>query len=382
MKRILYLANLNPNKFGSMEEHALFLSRELRARGHRCYLGFICEPVPEIRRMFDEAGAEILTAYCGDTPLVGNRASINLREMMALRRMVVENNIDLVHINFMAVTNPALLGVYCTRSKIVFTEHASGGAPVRGALKHLVSRCIHRVISRRISRYIGVSDFVRQRLKVTHHVPDSKTVTIYNGVNVERFFPRDRSQARKELDLPLDAPIICAVAMLIPEKGVQHMIEAVSLLRKEHNLTDVVVLVVGEGWYRPQLEALAKINGVEGNVRFLGRRSDVHTIIAASDTVVVPSVWEEAFGLIVAEALASQRPVIASRIGGIPELVADGRTGFLVSPGSAKEIACSVAKLMAIRGTSWIPANSSPSPDFSLRRAISQLCALYDEVVL
>lgn len=329
MKRILYLANLNPNKFGSIEEYALFLSMELRRRGHQCYLGFICEPLPDIRRRFEEAGATVLTVYCGDTPLVGNKASINLREMLALRRMVVENGIDLVHINFMAVTNPSLLGVYFTKAKIVFTEHASGAAPRRSFVKNAISRCIHGLLSRRIARYIGVSEFVSRRLKVTHHAPDEKIVTIYNGVNTERFFPQDQNQARKQLNLPLNIPILCSVAMLIPEKGIQHLIEAVSILVKEMVIPEILTLVAGEGYYYQELIKLTKELGVNEQIQFLGRRSDIPTIIAASDIVVVPSIWDEAFGLIVIEAMASGRPVIASKVGGIPDIIDNEMDGFL-----------------------------------------------------
>jgi len=346
MKRILYLANLNPNKFGSMEEHALFLSRELQLRGHVCYLGFISEPEPDIRSRFEEAGAQILTVYCGNTPLVGSRSSVRFREMLALRSMVVRNRIDLVHINFMGLTNPALLGIYMTRAKIVFTEHASGLPLNRGPLKEFLSRCIHAVISRRISKYIGVSNYVRDRFRLTHHVSGDKTVTIYNGVNLERFSPRDQGDSRKSLRLPVGRPIICSVAMLIPEKGIQNLIKATALLVHEHARQDILVLVVGEGHYRSDLEKLAVKLNVTGNIKFLGRRSDVQTIISASDIVVVPSLWQEAFGLIIAEAMASRRPVVASRLGGIPELVESGVSGLLVEPGDVNGMAEAVYGLI------------------------------------
>jgi L-malate glycosyltransferase len=377
MKRILYLANLNPNKLGSMEEHALFLSREIRRRGDQCYLGFISEPGPEIRRLFEEAGAKVVTVYCGNTALVGNGSSLKLREMLALRRVVVENGIDLVHFNFMGVTNPELIGVYLTGAKIVFTEHASGGAPQRSPCKRFLSRCLHGVISRRISRYVAVSEFVLNRMKVTHHVSGAKSVLIYNGVNLERFSPRDRNEARQELGLPLDIPIVCSVAMLIPQKGLQHLIEAVSLLQHDRKLPGLLALIVGEGGYRSELEQLAKNLSVSEQVRFLGRRSDVQTIIAACDAVVVPSVWEEAFGLIVAEAIASGRPVVASRIGGIPEVVSDGETGFLVGAGCAEEIAGTLLGIITGQQHAARPHDFSK---FSLDVTSKQLAALYAEV--
>jgi len=380
-RKILYLANLNPNKFGSMEEYALFLSRELRRRGYKCYLGFISEPEPGIRRRFEEAGATILTVYCGDTPLVGSRASLKLKEVLALRKMVVDNGIDIVHVNFIGLTNPILLGVYLSTAKIVFTEHASGLPLQRRPLKHLLSRCVHALISRRVSRYIAVSEYVRNRFRQTHHVSGEKTVTVYNGVNLERFSPRDIGEARRELGLPHGIPVVCSIAMLIPEKGGQYLIEAVALLVKEQGMLDLQALVVGEGGCRGELELLARELGVAEHVHFLGRRSDVQTIIAACDAVVVPSVWEEAFGLVIAESMASARPVVASRTGAIPELIEDGRTGRLVPVADAENLAATLAGLLGdatARADLAAAAHDSAVTNFNILDKVKELADSYD----
>lgn len=366
-----------------MEEHAVFLSRELKRRGHECFLGFVSEPEPDIRRRFEEAGARILTVYCGNTPLVGRGASLRAREMLALRRMVVTNRIDLVHVNFMGLTNPTLLGVYLSKAKIVFTEHASGAALHRGLIKHILSKCINAAISLRVSKYIGVSDFVRDRLRLTHHVLVNKTVTIHNGVNLDRFCPQDHVEARKELGLPVGLPIMCSVAMLIPEKGIQNLIQATSLLIQRYSMQDILLLVAGEGTYRRDLERLARELNISGNIRFLGRRSDVQTIIAASDVVVAPSVWEEAFGLIVAEAMACGRPVVASKVGGIPELIVDGENGFLVKPDDYDGLALILQELLTNPNLKLEMGNDGlkKSAKFGLQRAVSELIDLYEDVL-
>lgn len=384
-KKILYLANLNPNKFGSMEEHAFFLSRELQRRDHECYLGFISEPLPEIRRMFEGVGARILTVLCGKTSLQGSNTMLRFREMLGLYKMVVGNRIDLVHINFMGLTNPALLGLYLTRAKIVFTEHASGYPLQRGPLKHFITCCIHAVIARRVSKYIGVSNYVRDRFRLTHHVSQDKTITIYNGVNLERFCPRNQDDARKELGLPLGCSIISSVAMLIPEKGIQTLVKAASLLVNRDGLQDLLVLVVGEGYFKSDLEKLALELNIPSNIRFLGRRSDVETIIAASDIIVVPSVWEEAFGLIIAEAMASNRPVIASDIGGIPELIETGVNGSLIAVGNDKELATSIlnilpnTELKSLYGSAGL---LKAKEKFNLPNQVAALIDVYEAVLV
>jgi glycosyltransferase involved in cell wall biosynthesis len=372
---VLFLANLNPNKFGSLEEHALLLSRELSRRGHVCYLGFIAEPEPAMKREFEDAGARFVNVYCGDT--------FKFSEMISLYRIIRENKIDLVHINFVGLTNPFLWGIYLTGVKIVFTEHASGVALARGPLKHAVSMALHYLLSSRISKYIAVSNYVRHRLRQTHHVSGQKTVTIYNGVNLQRFKPQDSVDARRELGFPLDRKIICSVAMLIPEKGIQHLVRAAALLVHKHHIDDIMVILVGEGHYREVLEQLVDEMQLSNHVLFLGRRSDVQTIITAADIVVVPSIWEEAFGLIIAEAMACARPVVASNIGGIPELVDDWITGKLVRPGDSEELAQAIHSLyinQTDRDCMGRAGLSKAEVMFNLARQVEKLIGIYNGI--
>lgn len=344
--RILVLSELDANKLGSMEEFNIFLAMELSRRGHICYLGFTKEPAPEIRALFEEAGALIakeLYLHNGERRIPGDNG---FPHKLALYRFIRQNSIDLIHINFYCLTDPYLMGAYLSGARIVFTEHASGETPERGRVRNALSRAVHYFLTKRISRYIGVSDFVSNRLTVSHHVNSAKVATIYNGVNNKRFQPADRSRAREVVGLPADAKIILAVAMLIPEKGIHCLIEATALLINAYGIENLSVLVVGEGACRNELVRLCKNHGIFDRFRFLGRRSDVESLIAASDVVVVPSVWQEAFGLIVAEAMAVGRPVVASNVGGIPELIKDGLTGILAEPGDSHGIAKGIARIL------------------------------------
>ena len=178
-------------------------------------------------------------------------------------------------------------------------------------------------------------------------------------------------------------PIICSVAMLIPEKGIQNLIKATSLLVHEHAMQDLLVLVVGEGHYLIVLEKLAEELGVTSNISFLGRRSDVQSIIAASNVVVVPSVWEEAVGLIVAEAMASGRTVVASKVGGIPELVADGENGFLVKPDDSGGLAGVLLELLCNQNAQHKMGGAGKimSVKFALPLAVNKLIDLYEELL-
>jgi L-malate glycosyltransferase len=381
MKRILYLSYLDPNKCGSIQDQALLLCKELTRRGHKFFFAFIAEPTSRVKECFKASAAPIFTIkYFGNA---FHRDLISkIREIYTLRRVITENRIDLVHVNFAGLADPAIFGIYPTKAKIIYTEHSSGLPFHRGLLKLAISRLIHSLISRRVSIYIGVSNYVSCRLRETHHVHGNRVKTQYNGVDTQRFQPRSASSAREQLGLPLEKKIICSVSMLIPEKGIQHLLHAAALLVNEHQIEDILFVIVGEGYYREELEKrLTNELRLRDHVLFLGRRNDVHTIVAAADIVVVPSVWDEAFGLIIAEAMASSRPVVASDVGAIPELIDDGLSGLLVEPGDSSALSRAILRLISddeARLQMGRAGRVKSIREFDLSRQVGKLADLYE----
>jgi len=243
---------------------------------------------------------------------------------------------------------------------------------------------VHFFISKRVSLYFAVSDFVRQRLYLTHHVGSGKVKTIHLGVNLERFKPMGGAAAKKALGLPDGKRIFCTVAALIPEKGLQVLFEALSLLLAERKGTAPILVIAGEGPYRGELHRRAHDLGITGHIRFLGKRNDIHAVIVASDIVVVPSVWEEAFGLVIAEAMACAKPVIASDTGGIPELVSSGRTGITVEPCNVRELANALRALIDNQDKAHCMGKAGREKaikEFNMASYIGKISDMYDSVV-
>jgi glycosyltransferase involved in cell wall biosynthesis len=139
--------------------------------------------------------------------------------------------------------------------------------------------------------------------------------------------------------------VVAAAAALIPVKGISYLLQAAGVFLKTHPKT--IVLVAGDGPLLETLKEEAALLGIEENVRFLGLISNVDQLMAVADVVVVPSVWQEPAGLVVIEGMASGRPVVATRVGGIPEYIKDGVTGILVERRSAQQIADAVGQLLA-----------------------------------
>jgi glycosyltransferase involved in cell wall biosynthesis len=187
---------------------------------------------------------------------------------------------------------------------------------------------------------VAVSDATRAAL-VAQGYPAERTITVRNGIDVG-----DAAAPAAIAPAP-SGPVLLEVGRLCDVKGQRDLIAAVPRLGRD----DVTLLLVGEdietgGAYRRMLEREAFDLGVGDRVRFLGRRDDVPALLAAADALVLPSSIE-GLPLVVLEAMAAQRPVVATAVGGTPEAVVDGETGLLVPPGDVDALARAVDSLLA-----------------------------------
>jgi glycosyltransferase involved in cell wall biosynthesis len=178
-------------------------------------------------------------------------------------------------------------------------------------------------------------------------------VTVRNGVDVARFRAARRPAAaiRAELALPDGAPLLLAIGTLGRCKGQDVAIDALARMARRSDRTSAPHLVlVGEGPDRGALETQAARLGVAGRVRFAGLRArdDVADLLHAADLFVHAARWE-GFGRVVAEAMAAGRPVVATRVGGLPEVVTDGATGILIEPEQPDALAHAADELLADR---------------------------------
>jgi len=188
-------------------------------------------------------------------------------------------------------------------------------------------------------RIIAVSEEARLFYIEISNVSPQKVITIYNGIDLTNFINVDRYEARlevhKELGIPLDANLLTTVAVLRHLKGIQFMIQALPTVLDA--TPNVYYLIVGSGSHHDALVEEVDKAGVKERVVFAGLRNDIPRLLAASDIFVLPTLTE-ALPTVLAEAMAAQLPIVASAVGGVPEMVTDGRNGYLVSPGSPGEL--------------------------------------------
>ncbi|NML13514.1 glycosyltransferase family 4 protein [Azohydromonas caseinilytica] len=180
-------------------------------------------------------------------------------------------------------------------------------------------------------------------------VDPARLSCIPNGVDTARFHPRAADAAadaglRRALELPAEAPLIGFVGRLSPEKGPEVFVR--TALHLHRRWPQARFVLIGEGPQRAGLQALAERHGLQGCVHFAGLQSDMPACYRELD-LVVSSSWTEALPLVLMEALASGLPVVGTRVGGVPELIAQGLTGFLAAPGDHECLAAHMATLLA-----------------------------------
>lgn len=213
------------------------------------------------------------------------------------------------------------------------------GSPLREGLNRLTLGIDDRIIA--------VSDAAR-RVEIERGGADPRRiVTIVNGVETGSSGESDptvRNRIREELGIPGSAPVVGTIGRLHKEKGLDVFLEAASRILSA--LPDVRFVIVGSGPDRTALESRAKELGVASKVAFVGERGDVKDLLRAMDLFALSSP-EEGMPNVVLEAMAAALPVVATAVGGTPEVVVDQATGLLVPPGNSERLAGAIATMLA-----------------------------------
>jgi glycosyltransferase involved in cell wall biosynthesis len=266
------------------------------------------------------------------------RSKFDLRILGRLMRLFRERNIDA------AITVGA-------GDKMFWGRLAArrAGVPVVASALHStgwpdgVGR-LNRMLTPLTDMFIAVAAPHGRHLVEREGFPEEKVTVIPNGVDVERFKPGpDNRQLRKQLQLPADAPLVGILAALRPEKNHAMFLQVANGVRRA--IPSAHFLIIGDGLERPQLELLARDLGIVDCVHFLGTRGDVPDLLRLLDVLLLTS-HNEANPVSILEGLACGKPVVATRVGSVPESVLDEQVGYLVEPGSVDAMARRVIELL------------------------------------
>ena len=321
--------------YGGAERHALILSRGLRDAGHSVHL--FCHPRGGLRRDAERLGLS--------TASVASRNQIDVRAAVALAARLRAIRPDVLHLH---TPRDYVAGTFATRM---------AGVPVATVITRHMDRPVKPIMRRvygEASAVICLTRIVRDGLRAGGVSPE-KLALIPGAIDTAEFAAAGADAARRAavraewgLDDAAAAPD-CAVGVvgrLVGGKGHGCFLAAAARLA-DTPAAVAKFLIVGEGPERAALEAEAGRLGVaDGRVLFTGFRGDVPAVLAALDILVLPSTDAEVLPLVVMEALAAGRPVVATSVGGVPEMIEDGVSGLLVPPGDADALAEALRRLI------------------------------------
>lgn len=254
-----------------------------------------------------------------------------------LRKILNNQQIELIHTNSVITCLIAKLASLHKKISIVNTAHSWGTNKTRFSAK-LVNFCAHKVIA--VSNSTGKS-------YIANGLDKAKVTVVHNGIDTEKFTRitgEERDKIRKSLNLsPEDFVVINIARMEELRKGHNTLLDGAKIIIEKYK--NCKFLLVGYGNLREGLEEKAKQFNIQENVLFLGKRTDIVELLSASELFCLPSDWE-GLPLVIAEAMSCKLPVVATAVNGVPEIVLDQETGYLIQPKDPKTFAEKIIHLI------------------------------------
>lgn len=334
---------------GGIASYVLELSAEFVRSGHDVWLiSGIPEPTEGNSLDFHQKGLRGVRHIS----IPRMRRSVNpVDDALALRdlhRLLRRIRPDVVHTH---MSKAGLLGrVAALAARVPVRVHSLHGTVFQGHFSPAASRLFalaERGLARASSRILVDAGTVRRELLDWRIVRDDRITVVPLGFDLEPFLGAGPEEAKPVLDrieAKPGGPIVGAVARLVPVKGIDVLLRAARLVADGR--PDVMFVIAGDGELRHDLEVQIERSGLGGCVTLLGFWPDLREVYAAADVVALSS-WSEGTPVALIEAAAAGRPVVATRVGGVPDVVVDGETGLLVDAGDSAQLAAAILRLVS-----------------------------------
>ena len=335
----------------------------LREIGHRATL--VAHPEGELRARAAE-GLDLIP--------IAPRTEVDLSAAWRLSRVVKRLKPDVVHAH-----DPHGIAM----ASLALSLGAPSPAPALIASRrvdfHLKSNAFSRWKHRQVDCFIAASEAIR-RMLVGDGVPADRTVTVHEGIDVDHVLAAPAVNVHETFWLPHRAPVVGNVAALVPHKGHRHLIEAARLVVRE--VPDARFIILGEGELREQLERQVRECQLDKHVLLPGFRTDVLGCFKGFDLFVMSSVTE-GLGTSLLDAMACSKAIVATQTGGMPEVVDEGRTGFLVAPRDHHAMARAISRLLTeepLRRQMGEAGFARVRERFTVERMVVETAAVYERV--
>jgi glycosyltransferase involved in cell wall biosynthesis len=372
---VVSVFGVDPIRIGGTETFARELSLQLQKNGWRSVLCFLCEP--------PESVGQFLKLPNVSLEVLPDSTQPNWKATRGLAGILRRYKPEILHLHF-----TGFLGIYpwvgraFSVRKVFFTDQTSRPA---GYIPHRAAfwkRVLVRAINFPMTKVTCVSDYGYRCMTSLGVLPEDRYEMIYNSVDLTRVNPvTERAVAfRRKYSIPEDRTVIAQVSWIIPEKGILELLEAARLVLQKENKVQFVF--VGEGAFREQYAKQALAMGLGDHVTWTGLVKDPfgEGVYDTADIVCQVSNWEEVFGWVIAEAMAYGKPIVGTRVGGIPELVTDQQSGFVVDRGAVEAMANRILTLISdphLRSRMGRAGSQAVSDRFDLRVNVGKLINLY-----
>ncbi len=320
-------------------------------------------------RALSDAGVRLLA--------LERRSRWDLAAWRPLIRLLRSGEVDLLHSHkFGPNVWGALLRILA--GVPVFVAHEHTWSYVGKPLRRLLDR---QLIARAADAFVAVSSEDRRRMIAVEHVPERRIELVPNGIPQQAPPAAAAAETRARLGIAADAPVVGTVAILRAQKTIDVLIRAAARLRDLH--PGLRVLIVGEGPERERLQRLVAELGLTDTVTLLGFRVDIPDLLCAFDVAVSCSAFEGS-PLAVLEYMAAGLPIVATAVGGVPDLIDDGRHGLLVPAGDPGALADAVHRLLAepeLSGRLAAAARERQAREFTVQRTTRRVEGLYERLL-
>jgi len=350
------------------ESHLLTLSGGLRAEGFESRLIVLVDQRRPPTALIEAARAA--NVQIDTVPLTSDLDVAVIPKIAALLKLA---RTQIVHTHMIHGDLYGTLAARLAGLTVVQSRHNDDRFRRRWAV-----RLLTRWLAAQAKTVIAISDSVAAFVRDVEGVPGSKIVRIHYGLDPAQVTAKAQPGAlRAELGLSNDVPLVGAVGRLTEQKGFRYLLKAFAMVRQSLPQAQLVIAGDGPPGQRSALEA----QSIPGSVHFLGWRSDVPSLMADIDVLAVPSLWE-GFGLVTLEAMALNKPVVASRVSALPEIVADGETGLLVPPADPMALAGALCAFLADKAKARAMGERGRArleKEFTVQRMARQHAAVYRE---
>lgn len=273
-------------------------------------------------------------------------------EIIVIRRLLMKITPDILHINnagypaALSARAAAIAGLISGVPKIIMV--VNNMAAGYGHYSRWIDYPIDRLVVKSVSTFITGSQAAAERLQTVLKLPTHQLKTIHNGITL-RNLTCSVAEIKQRLGLgEFKGVIFGVVALLIPRKGHQILLDAVLKLTSDKKLLghEFMILIEGSGPLHPALVNFVTINKLSPWVKFVGDEANIVDFMSALDVLILPSVQDEDFPNVILEAMALGKPVIASRLAGTPEQVVEGVTGLLVESCNVSQLASAIYQII------------------------------------